>query len=256
MRRADVLRQAAQTADLTIVEALSMSNWRMAVANGSPFWVARATTMRGVVAFWQGDWAAARQHMREGARVATGGFWFGSHHGVLSLLLASEGSATEALATIDQVSDSLPQPGRVNMLGQWTLALFSAETAAVLRDSDRARQYYPLIVEALATGTLLRMYDGSLIQRTAGMAAAAAGLHEPAERHFQQALSQAWELPHMMERSGVRYSYARYLIDRGGSGDLELARTFLEEAAAGYRSIGMPRHLAMVEDLLGAAQAR
>ena len=233
-----------------------MSNWRMAVANGSPFWVARATTMRGVVAFWQGDWAAARQHMREGARVATAGFWFGSHHGVLSLLLASEGSATEALATIDQVSDSLPQPGRVNMLGQWTLALFSAETAAVLRDSDRARQYYPLIVEALATGTLLRMYDGSLIQRTAGMAAAAAGLHEPAERHFQQALSQAWELPHLMERSGARHSYARYLIDRGGSGDVELAGTFLQEAAAGYRSIGMPRHLAMVEELLGAARVR
>lgn len=48
---------------------------------------------------------------------------------------------------------------------------------------------------------------------------------------------------------------AGYLLTRGGRDDRARASTLLGEAAAGYRRIGMPRHLAMVEDLLAAAPA-
>jgi DNA-binding CsgD family transcriptional regulator len=175
--------------------------------------------------------------------------WFGGQHGALCLLLANEGNSTEALAVLGQVSDSLPQPGRSNTTGQWTLALFGAEAVGVLKDSERSRGMYALVVEALATGTVLRVGDGALLQRAAGIAAAAAGLYEQAEHHFEEALRQARELPHLMERPTVRHFYARFLMERGGSGDAERAGSLLDEAAAGYRSIGMVRHLEWVDTL-------
>jgi hypothetical protein len=120
----------------------------------------------------------------------------------------------------------------------------------VLVDSDGAGQLYPLVVEALETGTPISLFDGSLIQRVAGMVAAAADLQAQAEQHFDTALRQAHELPHLMERAAVRHFYARLLIQREGSGDLERAHVLLEEAIADYGRIGMPRHLEMAEQPL------
>jgi DNA-binding CsgD family transcriptional regulator len=242
-------RLAAQTAELGMLNELSLADWRMAQALGSTFWLASASTRRGVVAFWRGEWAEAKQHLSEGARLAIPSMWFGGQHGALCLLLANEGNSTEALAVLDHVTDSLPQPGRSNTTGQWTLALFGAEAVGVLKDSERSRGMFALVVEALATGTLLRAGDGALLQRAAGIAAAAAGLYEQAEQHFEEALRQARELPHLMERPTVRDFYARFLMERGGSGDAERAGTLLDEAAAGYRSIGMVRHLERVDTL-------
>jgi DNA-binding CsgD family transcriptional regulator len=247
MRRADFLRQAAQTADLDVLDQLSMASWRMARATGSRFYLASATFMRGMVAFWRGEWASeARPLLREAARLSIPGFTLGGHHAVLCLLLAFEGNAAAAFAVLDQVNEGLPRPGRVNSIGQWSLAIYGAEAAGMLMDRSRARQLYPLVVEALGSGTLLRAYDAGLIQRAAGMAAAAAGLDEEAEQHFVEALRQAEELPQLMERAAVRHFYARFLVDRGGSGDVERAGSFLEEAAAAFSSIGMPKHLELV----------
>jgi tetratricopeptide (TPR) repeat protein len=255
-RRADMQRRAAQSADLATLDMMATASWKMAQSTGSQFWLGLASTGQGIVSFWHGDWAEARRQLEQGAQLAAPGFWFGCHHGALCLFSVFDGNPTQALTILDQVSDSLPRPGRVNALGQWNLALFGAEAVGLLMDTDRARHLYPMVVEALTTGTLLRMYDGGLLRRTAAMAAAAAGLPEQAEEHFEEAMRQAHELPHLIERPTVRHFYARFLMRRGGSGDVERARTFLEEAATGYRSIGMPRHVAMAEELLEAFRAR
>jgi len=131
--------------------------------------------------------------------------------------------------------------------------VLGAEAAGLVGDVERAHRLYPLVLEALGTGTLLRQYDGALIQRAAGMAAAEVGMHDAAQRHFEEALRQAEELPHLMERPQVRHWYGRFLLDRGGSGDRDRARALLEEAVAGYRGIGMPRHEAMAKELLARA---
>jgi DNA-binding CsgD family transcriptional regulator len=248
-RVANFVGRAARTADLDALGVIAMAHLTMAEETGSPFWLASACRRRAIVRLWRGEWAEAHTDMLEAIRLAMRGLLFGSDHGSLCLLLACEGNANEALAVLDQVSDSLPQPGRVNTLDQWGLALFGAEAAGVVMDRDRARQLYPLVVDALATGTLMRTSDGALIERVAGMAAAAAGLHKDAERHFEEAMRQALELPHLMERPQVRHFYARFLMERGGSGDAERAGTLLDEAAAGYRSIGMVRHLEWVDTL-------
>jgi tetratricopeptide (TPR) repeat protein len=252
VRHADTLRQAAQSADLTALEVLSLGQSAMARATGSRFWLAAASVMEGIISFWRGEWAKACQQLSEAVQLTTPGFAFGNHHGALCMVLAFQGSDTRAWAVLAQVRDSLPRLGTVNTNGQWSLAVFGAEAAGVLEEPDWARRLHPLVVEALATGTLISP-GGTLIQRAAGMAAAAAGLHDQAERHFEEALRQAQELPHLIERPAVRHFYAKYLLERGGGGDMERACTFLQEAAAGYRSIGMPRHLTMVEELLATS---
>ncbi len=48
----------------------------------------------------------------------------------------------------------------------------------------------------------------------------------------------------------VRRWYARMLLERNAPGDRDKARTLLGEATEMYRTIGMPKHLEMVEGML------
>jgi len=206
--------------------------------------------MKGITELWRGEWPRAKVALAEGARLALPGFWFGPQHGFVFLLLALSGERDEAYALLDEVKDALPSPGTVNTLGSWNLGVLVAEGVGVLGDVERARTFHPVVEQALATGTIMRQYDGGLLQRSAGVVAAAAGLRERAEEHYETALRQAEQLPHLMERPHVRHSYARFLIARGGHEDRARAGALLSEAVAGYRAIGMPRHQAMARQVL------
>lgn len=161
-----------------------------------------------------------------------------------------------ALAILYDVHEMLPTPGRPSSIGPWTLATLAAEAVGLVHDTEAARVLHPLVVEALATGTRMRQYDGRLIETAAGMVAASAGLADEAEEHFEAALHEADELPHLMERPHVRHFFGRFLVERSGGADEERGRVLLQEAVAGYRSIGMPRHEAMAKALLARLELR
>ncbi len=133
------------------------------------------------------------------------------------------------------------------------MLLAVAEGLAVLGERDEAAKLYPLVLEAIDTGTLIRWGDVRLLQTVAGMAAAAGAQWEKAEEHYRTALRQAHELPHKIEQPEVRRWYARMLLDRDGPGDRDKAFRLLTEAIAMYREIGMPKHLKLAEALLGEA---
>jgi hypothetical protein len=256
-RRNLFAKVAATRADLPLLDELSRKQSRMAQETGNPGWVAYAQTLSGVVEFWRGDWEAAYRNMADGARLAMPGtLYYGLHHGFLMVCEAFSGDRDGPSAVLDTVREVLPTSGQANTLGQWNLAILAAEAMGVLGDRQWTRRLYPLVVDALTTGTVMRLYDGRLIQTVAGVAASAAGLWEEAEEHFESALRQAEELPHLMERPHVRHFYGRFLLERDRSGDGERARILLEEAVAGYHAIGMPRHEAMARDLLTRAQTR
>ena len=86
----------------------------------------------------------------------------------------------------------------------------------------------------------------------AGIAAAGGERWDAAQEHFETALEEAHELPHVVGQPEVRRWYARMLLDRDAVGDQDMARTLLGEATATYRAIGMPKHLEMVEKMLTA----
>ena len=110
-----------------------------------------------------------------------------------------------------------------------------------------------MVVEALDDGWKVLL--SRFIPVTAGVAAAAGGKWDLAEEHFQDALKQAHEIPHRLGQVDGRRWYARMLIDRGGSGDVEKARELMTEAIAGYRELGMAGHLKLAEEMLGEAGA-
>ena len=249
-RRNEFPRAAAMHADLAALERLSATQTEAARAMG-PGWVAYAHTLRAVVDLWRGDWESACTHAHEGTAHAVSPSWFGAHHGVQTMVLAVCGRRDEALAVLDSVRNHLPVPGGQNSIGPWMLAVFAAEAVGLAGDAGRARTLHPLVVEALATGTVMRQLDGRLIQTAAGMVAAAAGLGDDAEAHFEAALRQADELPHLMERPHVRHAYGRFLLERG---DRERAVALLTDAAAGYAAIGMPRHRERARALLAGEE--
>jgi class 3 adenylate cyclase len=248
-RRSVFVKTAAQTADLVSLDALAQVLEQTAREIGNPGWLSFAANLRGIVRYWRGDWVRAVADLEEGVRLAMRAHYYGLQHGFLCLVLSLLGRGDQARAVLDEVEDALPRPGRTSTIGGWGLVSLGAEGMALLGDAGRARRLYPLVVEALATGTLLRHYDGALMQRTAGMAAAAAGRCDRAEAHFEEALLQAERLPHLMERPQVRHLYARFLARRDGGGDRDRARLLLDEALAEYRRIGMSRHVAMAEAL-------
>jgi tetratricopeptide (TPR) repeat protein len=247
-RRSEFPKVAAQRADLVTLDALCQAQAEEARIIGGEY-LAYATTMRGVVEFWRGDWETTRAHMEEAVALSISPSWFGAYHGFVALVLAHLGRRDEAMAALDEVRHVLPVPGTPNNVGPWTLALLAAEVAGLVPDAETARSVYPLVLEALATGTMMRQCDGVLIHRVAGMSSAAAGHLGKAEEHFEEALHQAEALPHLMERPQVRHQYARFLMHRAGADDRERARLLLDEAIAGYHTIGMPRHESRAREL-------
>lgn len=94
------------------------------------------------------------------------------------------------------------------------------------------------------------LFDHSLAQRIAGMAAAAASLWDQAQEHFEQATRQSNELPNRIERPQVLHWYAKMLLDQAKPHDHERALTMLTEALHDYRHLGMPIHAEITQALL------
>jgi len=205
----------------------------------------------GIVYGIKGELSKALEHFQQAVKLEPPGFIAGGDWSLLFLWKAHAGDKDGALAMLDEKRGDLPRPGRANTLGAWPMLFGVVEGLAVLGEREEAAKLYPLLLEAIDTGTLTSWASGRLLQSVAGMAAAAGGQWDEAEEHYRTALRQAHELPVVMEQPEVRRWYARMLIDRDGPGDREKARELLTEAIAMYRRIGMPKHVEMAEALLG-----
>ena len=153
-------------------------------------------------------------------------------------------------ALLDEKASSLPRPGGRNSSGAWALLLKTVEARALLGQADTAASLYPLVLEALDTGTVTGFLTMELLQTGAGIAAAAGGQWDAAEEHYRTALRQAEELPHKIAQPEVRRWYARMLLDRDAAGDQDRARELLGEAVGMYEQLGMPRHVEMAKEHL------
>jgi DNA-binding CsgD family transcriptional regulator len=205
---------------------------------------AAAYAWLGLVEFLRGDWDAAVAHMKEGTRQEppTLHALNGLEWGPFFQTLAYRGERTEALAVLDRKRAELPRAGQPNGYGSWHLLLWVTEGLYVLGERGRAAALYRLVSELAATGVVLQLFQGRLVERVAGIAAAAGERWEVAEAHFLTALRQAEELPHRLEQAETRRFYAHMLLERGAPGDGELAGRLLADAIEEYRRIGMPRH--------------
>jgi hypothetical protein len=131
------------------------------------------------------------------------------------------------------------------------MLLSAVEGLVALGERDQAADLYPHVRYCIERTRVVNAYpdDAKLLERVAGMAAAAGGQWEAAEGHFTAALQQAETMPHRPEQAHTRRFYASMLLERDGSGDRQKALRLISEAEGLYGAMGMPRHLAMVQAL-------
>ena len=135
-------------------------------------------------------------------------------------------------------------------IGSWRYLTGAVQAFSYLGEDDEAAKLYPLTTQAIDTGTIMLHYGCfDLFEKIAGIAATAARDWPAAAAHFENALKQAEAIPHKLDQCEVRYWYGKMLAERSASGDRERARELLSDAIKGYRSIGMPLHLEMAEEL-------
>ena len=100
----------------------------------------------------------------------------------------------------------------------------------MIGDRERAAGFYPWSgVHRDHRRCPLRLRS-ALLERIAGIGAAAGGRWDLADEHFHKALRQADELPFELEGTETRRFYAEMLLNRTAAGDRERARSLIEQA--------------------------
>jgi DNA-binding CsgD family transcriptional regulator len=216
-------------------------------------WVSQCYTWMGLCEFWRGRWEESIKQFDESLEVDEPTFFTGSAWAFVFMAKAYAGSREEALRLMEKYGTSLPKAGQPNTASAWTMLPSVVEGLTILGERNHAAQLYPVILDAIKTGTLLPWDIGQLFQLTAGMAAAGARDWNSAEEHYEIALRQADQIPIMIQQPEVRRWYARMLLERRRRGDRRRALELISQAIEGYRGIGMPKHVEITQALAGGA---
>ena len=136
-----------------------------------------------------------------------------------------------------------------NPVGLWELLVNVVEGLAVVDRQRETAELYQTVVRGIEKGRAISWHF-RLWQMVAGIAAAGGEQWDAAQEHFETALREAQELPHLIARPEIRRWYARMLLDRDQPGDRDKARTLLGEAIEQYERIGMPKHVEMAGNML------
>jgi len=209
-------------------------------------WTNLSYDFMGLADFWRGRRSDALTKLENASRVEMPGPWAGVAPGSLFQVRAFFGDA-EAGASFRE--EGLPKLGEPSGIGSWRYVTGAVQAFSYLGEDDEAAKLHPLTTQAIDTGTVMLHFGFDLLEKIAGIAATAARNWPGAAAHFEIALKQAEAIPHKLDQCEVRYWYAKMLVERSASGDRERAREVLSDAIKGYRSIGIPLHLEMAEEL-------
>ncbi len=219
---------------------------------GESVFVNIALTIDAWLVWLQGEAEAARRGFEDALAIPLLGSYagFDAAHALRFFASVEE---ERAATMLDELAPRLPRPGEVNGAGSWSILLASVEAAARLGRREESARLLPLVLQLMDQGAVF-IWPGILVEKVAGIAAAAGGTWSNAEVHFENALRRADETPHLPEQPEVRLWFARMLLDRGQTGDADRARALLTEARTVCIDIGMPNHLEMIDALMKDAE--
>ena len=209
-------------------------------------WRMMSLYLLGNALMWRGDRPEARRAFQEAASLERGTVF--AHSGSSALLLARVQSGDASAAIEMRQVELAARSHDANFVGAWDQLMNVVEGLAILGARDRAATLYQQVAGGLETGVVLN-HSSRLWQMVAGIAAACGAQWEAAQEHYETALTQAHDLPHKIAQPEVRRWYAQMLLDRNAAGDRDKARTLLGEATEMYQTIGMPKHVEMVEKM-------
>jgi tRNA A-37 threonylcarbamoyl transferase component Bud32/tetratricopeptide (TPR) repeat protein len=217
-------------------------------------WLAESCQSQALL--WRGHLDAARDRARDAlAHEPEAGSHTGPGWSMLFLCDCTAVRREPALSLLDTRAADLPRAGRLNTIGSWCALFKVIEGLAMLGESTRAAGLHPLVVEALANGTVVTFDSSHLLDTVAGIAAAAGNRWDVAETHYHAALRLADDMPFVSEQAEARYWYARMLVDRNGSQDRRRAKALVDEAVAIYHAAGMFWHATRANALAADAPA-
>ena len=242
-------REAVMLADLELLKGFGP---RMAdiCERGSLPWLYVGHLCLGLAAHWRGDAGRAEAELRRAVELEPAGAHSGSSTSILVRHLAHWGHAEEVLAIYQASRPTLPSPDKVYSHGAWSRLFGLVEALYLCGLRDDAAALSPLLESALERGPDWISFDGRLVRTRAGVAAAAGGRWEAAERHFALAQQHTKQMQNRLEETELQRLRAHMLLDRDGSGDRAQAEELLEEALMSYRRFGMPSYAAQTERML------
>jgi tetratricopeptide (TPR) repeat protein len=252
--RARSFRHLGRDPDLGRLESDGTRDYETGRRLGVDWLSATGAGRIGLAAFWAGRWPEALERYHEAAQLDPGGTGAG-HTARIFLCNAYLGNAAEALTLVAQTRPSFARAGRANSALSWISAMMAVEALALVSEDDAAAELYPVVMDLVGKGTVLRSWDFRLLETLAGIAASCARDWDAAEGHFRASLRLARELPMRIEEPEARRFYARMLLRRSAEGDTAEAVHQLQLAEADYVAIGMPAHASLVRALLEDASA-
>jgi tetratricopeptide (TPR) repeat protein len=231
-----------------VIDELAPRQIEVCERGGLP-WVYVGYLYLGFVAHWRGEWDEAERQLRSAAELEPPGAFSGQGTGHLAVHLAHQGRVDEVRAIAER--QPLPALDRVNSLGIWNAMLLLTEALYLVGARDEAAAMRPRVEAFLAIGAPeWLLFDGRITETVGGIAAAAAGDWEQAEARYRSAAATAARMGHRIELAEIARFHAQALLERGGTHNAARAMSLLEDALARYRTLGMPRHAALVETTL------
>ncbi|MGH9278010.1 MAG: ATP-binding protein, partial [Acidimicrobiales bacterium] len=166
-------------------------------------WLPDAHVFAGLACFWAGDREAASAHLSAASAAAAPPVYAGRYSAPWLTFLAWQGDAEGFDALAAEVHAALAELNAGPTLGSMAVTLAEVEGQALLGRRAAAAERYGAVVDILAAGVVLRPPDLRVVAALAGVAAACAGEHAAAERHFAEARRLVARLPHPRETQDV-----------------------------------------------------
>ena len=245
----DSVRETASHGDFATSEAMGLRMIDVCERGGLP-WLYVGHLYVGLVAHWRGDAEKAEAELRKALELEPPSAYAGQTTCHLARHLAHVGRFDEVWSLYESARSIFPTGEGTTGIGGWNCMLGFVEALYLSGFRDEAAGLLPLVEKALTLGPEWLAFDGRLIRTRAGVASAAAGRWDDAQRWFGEALDRALRTANEVEVADVRHLHARVLLDRGRAEDAARATELLGQACQAYRAFGMPGYVAEVEGLL------
>jgi tetratricopeptide (TPR) repeat protein len=251
MLLSDRVREHAAHGQLDAVERMGRLIIDVCERGGLP-WLYVGHLYAGLAGHWRGDPERAEAELRRAVELEPPGAYSGQSAADLALHLAQAGRPDDVWAVYETFRPHFPTGEGRSSIGAWNCMLGIMEALYLAGFRDEAATLAPLVDTALTLGPEWVAFDGRLVSSRAGIAAAATGRWDDAERYFTGALDHARRMPSELETADVRRLHGRVLLDRGRPEDAARATEMLGQACEAYRTFGMPGYVAEVEGMLSA----
>jgi tetratricopeptide (TPR) repeat protein len=247
----DSVRERGTHGDFATSEAMALRMIDVCERGGLP-WLYVGHLYVGLVAHWRGDATEAEAELRKALDLEPPSAYAGQTACNLARHLAHVGRFEEVRTLSESARAIFPTGEGTSGIGGWNCMLGFVEALYLSGFRDDAAALLPLVEKALTLGPEWLSFDGRLLRTRAGVAFAAAGRWDEADRWFGAALDRALETANEVEVADVWRLHARVLVDRGRAEDAARAAGMLADAREAYRTFGMPGYVAEVDGLLAS----